>query len=143
MLVNLATGTFVIILTILVHTFGLIAVTHVMATLVDRFRMHGRRSKVVAMLSVSIGAFMVLSAQVWIWAIAYLLLGVLPDFETALYFSAVTFSTIGYGDVVPEPHWRMMAALEGINGLLMIGWSTAYLIAAGIRFGPFRTGVHF
>ena len=90
------------------------------------------------MISVVIGLFAVISVEVWIWAGSYWLLDMLPDFETALYFSAVTFSTIGYGDIVPNVGWRLFAALEGINGLLLIGWSTAYLIAAGTRVGPFR-----
>ncbi len=37
----------------------------------------------------------------------------------------------------------MLSALQGINGFLLIGWSTAYLVAAGIRIGPFRSGEHF
>ncbi|PLP55594.1 metal transporter [Mesorhizobium loti] len=139
----LAGGTAIIGLTVLIHTFGLIAITHVMARLVAKFRMHGQRSRVVAMISVVLGLFAVLTVEIWLWAACYWLLGLLPDFATALYFSTVTFSTIGYGDIVPAPNWRMLAALEGINGFLLIGWSTAYLIAAGTRIGPFRAGEHF
>jgi hypothetical protein len=93
--------------------------------------------------TVVIGVFAVLTAEVWLWAAAYSLIGVVDDFETALYFSTITFSTVGYGDVVPHPEWRMFAALEGVNGFLLIGWSTAYLIAAGMRVGPFKSGEHF
>lgn len=139
----LAGGTAIIGLTVLIHTFGLIAITHVMARLVAKFRMHGQRSRVLAMISVVLGLFAVLTVEIWLWAACYWLLGLLPDFATALYFSTVTFSTIGYGDIVPAPNWRMLAALEGINGFLLIGWSTAYLIAAGTRVGPFRAGEHF
>ncbi|PDQ23070.1 metal transporter [Mesorhizobium sanjuanii] len=143
MVLNLFLGTIVISLTVLIHTFGLIAVTQAMGHLVARFRMHGRRSRVVAMISVVMGLFAVMTAEVWLWAGVYRLLGVLPDFETALYFSTITFSTVGYGDVVPAHDWRVLAALEGVNGFLLIGWSTAYLIAAGTRIGPFKTGEHF
>ena len=73
----------------------------------------------------------------------YILIGAFQDFPSALYFSTITFSTVGYGDLVPDVHWRLFAALEGVNGFLLIGWSTAYLIAAGTRIGPFRTGEHF
>ena len=93
--------------------------------------------------TVVIGVFAVLTAEVWLWAAAYSLIGVVDDFETALYFSTTTFSTVGFGDVVPHPEWRMLAALEGVNGFLLIGWSTAYLIAAGMRVGPFKSGEHF
>jgi len=143
LITNLALGTVMISLTVVIHTFGLIAVTHAMSWVTDRIRLHGHRSRMLAMNTVVIGVFAVLTAEVWLWAAAYDLIGVVDNFETALYFSTITFSTVGYGDVVPHSEWRMMAALEGINGFLLIGWSTAYLIAAGIRVGPFRSGEHF
>jgi Ion channel len=140
---NLALGTLMISLTVIIHTFGLMGVTHVMSWVTDRIRLHGHRSRMLAMNTVVIGVFAVLTAEVWLWAASFTLIGVVDDFETALYFSTITFSTVGYGDVVPHPEWRMLAALEGVNGFLLIGWSTAYLIAAGMRVGPFRSGEHF
>lgn len=140
---NLAVGTVMISMTVIIHTFGLMAVTNVMTRLVARFRMHGHRSRVVAMISVVMGLFVVLAVEIWLWAACYLVIDLLPDLETALYFSIVTFSTIGYGDIVPARDWRVLAALEGINGFLFIGWSTAYLVAAGTRVGPFKSGEHF
>ena len=111
MLTNLVVGTIVISLTVLIHTFGLIAITHVMASLVARFRMHGRRSRVRAMISIVFGLFAVLTVEIWLWAIFYPLIGAFPDIATALYFSTVTFSTLGYGDVLPPDRWRQLAAL--------------------------------
>ena len=143
MALNLFVGTVVISLTVLIHTFGLIAVTYAMRYLVARFRMHGRRSRIVAIISVVMGLFAVITTEIWLWAGIYLLLDIFADFETALYFSTITFSTVGYGDVIPAHGWRVLAALEGVNGFLLIGWSTAYLIAAGTRIGPFKTGEHF
>jgi hypothetical protein len=143
MLTNLALGTVVISFTVLIHTFGLIAVTHVMAWLVAHFRMHGRRSRVMAMITVVFGLFAVLTVEVWLWAMFYVIIGAFPDIATALYLSTGTFSTLGFGDVLPPEKWRLLAALEAINGFLLIGWSTAYLIAASTRVGPFRSGEHF
>ncbi len=140
---NLALGTLMISLTVVIHTFGLMGVTHVMSFVTDRIRLHGHRSRMLAMNTVVIGVFAVLTAEVWLWAASFTLIGVVDDFETALYFSTITFSTVGYGDVVPHAEWRMLAALEGVNGFLLIGWSTAYLIAAGMRVGPFKSGEHF
>ncbi|WP_244709609.1 potassium channel family protein [Rhizobium cremeum] len=143
LLLNLAIGTVVISLTVVIHTFGLIAVTHAMSWVTAHIRLHAHRSRILAMNTVVLGVFCVLTAEVWLWALCYRLIGFLGDFPTALYFSTVTFSTIGYGDVIPHPEWRMLAGLEGVNGFLLIGWSTAYLVAAGIRVGPFRSGEHF
>jgi hypothetical protein len=130
MLVNLTIGTIVISLTVLIHTFGLIAITHIMSWLVAHFRMHGRRSRVVAMITIVFGLFAVLTVEIWLWAIFHLIIGAFSDIATALYFSTVTSSTLGYGDVLPPERWRLLAALEAVNGFLLIGWSTAYLIAA-------------
>ena len=156
MVQNLFAGTVVIALTVIIHTFGLILVTRVMAWMTARYRMHGRRSRVLAMISVVFGLFASMTVEVWLWAVAYILtgagllfalIGVLTGsfdhFDTALYFSTVTFSTLGYGDVLPHPEWRLFTSLEGVNGFLLIGWSTAYLVAAGTRIGPFKTGEHF
>jgi voltage-gated potassium channel Kch len=143
MFVNLLCGTALIIVTSIVHTIGLIVLTHAVTRLTGRLRLHGRRSRILAMIATVIGLFAVLTVEIWIWAVAHLVLGSAGDFETALYFSTVTFSTVGYGDVVPAREWRLFSSLEGVNGFLLIGWSTAYLIAAGIRVGPFRAGEHF
>lgn len=143
MFFNLASGASIIGLTVLVHTFGLILITNMTAAGVARLRYHSHSSRVASMIVVVIALFGLISIEVWMWAFFYYQLGFVETFETALYFSTVTFSTIGYGDIVPDERWRLLAALEGINGFLLIGWSTAYLVAAGIRIGPFRPGEHF
>ncbi len=143
MFANLTLGTLIISATVIIHTFGLISVTHVMNWLTDKIRPQAHRSRVLAMNTVVIGIFAVLTVEVWLWAVCYYGLGVFGDFETALYFSTATFSTVGYGDVITSQEWRILAALEGVNGFLLIGWSTAYLVAASMRVGPFKAGEHF
>jgi hypothetical protein len=67
-------------------------------------------------------------AQVSLWALLYWQ-QIGWDFNTALYFSTVTYATIGYGDVVPPPAWRLVAVTEGLTGVLMLGWSSAMVFA--------------
>lgn len=65
-----------------------------------------------------------------IWALFYLYnpaLTALSDLETALYFSMVTFTSVGYGDVVIAGDWRILASLEGANGVIIFGWTTALI----------------
>ena len=140
---NLLIGLAIILATVCLHTLGLIAVTAVLVRVVAHFKLHEQRGRIAAMTLVVLGLFAVLTVEIWLWAGCYVLLGVVDHFETALYFSTTTFSTVGFGDVVPPVPWRLLTALEGINGFLLIGWSTAYLISAGMRFGPFRSGEHF
>lgn len=68
--------------------------------------------------------------QVLVWALLYHTLDVLPDFETAAYFSGVTFTSLGYGDVVLPRQARLLAPLQAANGLIMFGISTALFFAA-------------
>ncbi|MCO6185125.1 potassium channel family protein [Rhizobium sp. L1K21] len=143
MFLNLVIGIILISATVVIHTYGLMFVTYTMNWITARFRIRGRRNRVLAMNTVVIGIFAVMTVEVWLWAAVYDLLGTMPDFETSLYLSTTTFSTVGFGDVVPNHQWRILAALESINGFLLIGWSTAYLVTAGIRVGPFRQGEHF
>ena len=95
------------------------------------------------MLALVFGLFVLLMVEVAIWAVAFVLIGFFDDFETAIYFSTSTFATVGFGDVAPSHDWRLLAAIEGIAGFLIIGWSGAFLVTAGVRIGPFRRGVHF
>ncbi len=143
MILNLAIGAPVIFATVLVHTFGLIAIAWVMGRVIDRFGLSGHGDKVLSITFVVLGLFLLLSIEVWIWAGVYLALGAFPDVEHALYFSLVAFSTVGFGDIVPVEDWRLLGGVEALNGFLMIGWSTAYLITASTRYGPFRPGEHF
>lgn len=65
-----------------------------------------------------------------VWASAYWLLEALPSFGDALYFSMVTFTTLGYGDVTLAKEWRMLGALQAANGIVIFGWTTALIVAA-------------
>ena len=79
----------------------------------------------------SSATILVLIAQtvcVWLWAILFRMLGVFPTMEEAVYFSMVSFSTVGYGDVVAPPGWRILAGFISVNGLLAFGIFTAVLI---------------
>ncbi|EEE37063.1 Ion transport 2 [Rhodobacteraceae bacterium KLH11] len=73
------------------------------------------------------------TVQVWIWAIVWVLGDVLPDWNTALYFSLVTFTTLGYGDIVLGEGLRIFGAFAAVTGLLAFGLSTAFLVALMTR----------
>jgi len=71
--------------------------------------------------------------EVIVWAVFYLLITPVEEiatFEQAVYFSVVTFTTVGYGDItLADPHWRLLSGAEALNGVLLVGWSTALLFA--------------
>src|SRR5262245_28918335 len=67
--------------------------------------------------------------DVTLWAIFYYGSAALPSFEEALYFSTVTFTTVGYGDIVLGREWRQLATFEAVNGWIIFGWATALIMA--------------
>jgi hypothetical protein len=64
-----------------------------------------------------------------VWAVFYLWRGAMPDLASALYFSAVTYTTTGYGDLVLPGGWRLLGGVEALTGILMCGWSTGFFFA--------------
>jgi hypothetical protein len=71
---------------------------------------------------------LVLTSSVWGWAALYIALGLFDGLEPALYFSIASFTTVGYGDVVLEPGWRLLAGMTATHGLLTFGLFTAFLV---------------
>lgn len=140
MLQNLTAGSALVALTVLIHTAGLIAIAAVVPRLARYFGFHNHDiGRTLVMTGTVLGLLVVLTVEVWSWAVAYELLGITHGFSDALSLSTDLFSTIGYGKVTFDPAWSLLTALEGINGFLMIGWSTAYLVRASTLHGPFRT----
>jgi len=87
------------------------------------------------------------TAAVWTYAFAYWVLAVkwriggfagLPveGFQDCLYFSVVTYTSLGFGDHVPVSHARLIAGVEALNGLLLIGWSASFTYLAMERYWP-------
>jgi len=79
-------------------------------------------------------------AEICVWAGFYTLWGGLKNFEPALYFSIVTYSTIGYGDVTLPVEWRLLGGIEGVTGVLTFGWSTGVIFAVASRLMAIRVG---
>ncbi len=74
--------------------------------------------------------------DVTLWALFYKCVQALPTLEAAVYFSAVTYTTVGYGDVVLPHRWRLSAGVEALTGILMCGWSTAAFFSVVSRMDP-------
>ena len=79
------------------------------------------------------GAILLHAIEIWSWAYLYLWLGQFESRELSLYFSTVTFTTLGYGDITLEPRWRLLSGLEAINGVVLLGVTTAVVFAILLR----------
>jgi hypothetical protein len=79
------------------------------------------------------------AAEITVWGLFYFCASCLPTFSSAVYFSGVTYATIGYGDLLLPQSWRMLAPIEGLTGILMCGLSAGLFFAVvnrlfGTRF---------
>lgn len=144
MLVNLIAGSLLVSATVLIHTGGLVVLARLTPYAGRKLGLHSHDAgrSLLMMMSV-LGIFALHTLEIWFWAAGYALLGATRNFADALDLSTAMFSTIGYGQIVVTPVWRLLTALEGINGFILIGWSTAYLVGVSTRHGPFRKAEHF
>lgn len=128
MITQLLVGILLIGATVYIHAVALnyldMRLRRLIPVLEERF-MRSWRS--LLMTIAVLGVFMVNIVQLWIWAIFFLVVGELPDIEAALYFSTTTFTTVGYGDVVLSHDWRLLSSFEAANGMILFGWSTAFI----------------
>jgi voltage-gated potassium channel Kch len=71
--------------------------------------------------------------EITVWALFYVWQSAMPDLPDAIYFSAVTYTTTGYGDLLLPRAWRLVGAIEALTGILMCGWSTGFFFAVVAR----------
>ena len=131
MLIQILLGVGLILATTVVAGLGFL----VIETMLDRFQNWLLRPphaiKMLVLLCSSVTWFLlIVTVAVWIWAIAFLALDIFVTVEAAVYFSIVSFTTLGFGDILLPQDWRLLAGMSAINGLLMIGLQAAMLIEA-------------
>jgi len=137
-------GCFLVLVTTIFHTFATAAALVMLKNVGQIFHVNTasmlQRTVLVAGLVALLFLVSVLDAV--IWAHVYLRVGAIEQLETALYFSMVTFTTLGYGDVTLPPDWRLLASFEAANGIIMFGWTTALIAAVIQRLAPPRHRKH-
>jgi voltage-gated potassium channel len=126
-------GVGLIALTVVLHAIVTVGWVRVLTGKFADAHGNWRPRRVLVVLTTTVIVLIVLhSVEITLWALAYrwILPGPeLPDFESALYFSFVTFTTLGYGDITLSEGWRLLSGIEALNGLLLVGWTTALLFA--------------
>ena len=127
---QLGVATLMVSLTVLIHFIGL----SVLLALIDRYRPSSGRigsivGNAIAILGAAFGLFALHGLEIWSYALLYWGTSAFGTFEAALYFSTSTYATIGYGDLVLPANSRLIGAIEGANGIILLGWSTAFFFA--------------
>lgn len=149
---ELLAATLLATLCIIIHGLGLALITKMIRPSDDPNRVthlppvsvHGILITIVLVLTL----FVIHGVEIWLFALFYLFVDALPDLSSALYFSTISYSTVGYNDELIETTWRNVGALESISGVILLGWSTAYFVRIlghidykRVRFGRRRKDV--
>jgi hypothetical protein len=141
MFLNVVVAACLLMMTCVIHTLGMAVVMHLLRREGGPLRKWFRRLRAYVIAETVLVMFNVSILEVLLWAAAYMALGEIKDLEPAFYFSMVTFTTLGYGDIVLDESWRLLASFEAATGIIMFGWTTALVLAAvqstyfGKKFG--------
>jgi hypothetical protein len=131
-------GIVVIGITVTIQAYGTFYLSKRIIRKIDQISHRSFNNGIVKIL-ISTGAVLLVLhfIESFIWALTYYLLPGITEFDTlekAIYFSLVTFTTLGYGDITISSHFRILSGLEAINGVLLLGWSTTLMLTVMQHF---------
>ena len=126
-------GSALIAITVAIHALGTaVLVKYLANTFLDRTGHWGSKRVLTALMLAALALVFLHALEIIVWAGAYKAIvpsGELADFEAATYFSFVTFTTLGYGDITLTEGYRLLSGIQALNGILLVGWSTALMFA--------------
>jgi hypothetical protein len=130
MIAHLIEGVILVAATVFIHGVGTLVLLRWIVLYRPYWERHGGLMVNTFSLTWIVGFLVLLHLlEVGNFAFYYYIRGVLPDLESSAYFSLLTYTTVGYGDVVLSKDWRLMGTSEALVGILMTAWSTALLIS--------------
>ncbi|MEO1568864.1 MAG: ion channel [Pseudomonadota bacterium] len=131
MLIQFAFGTLMIVITVVIAT-GLMSLAfeafHIAKKRLFGAHPFARTTATLSMVTLSI--VVALTVVMWIWAAAVLALGIVPDWEAAIYVTMVAFTTLGGGDPLLPDRWRLLSGFIGTGGFILFGLATAFMFEA-------------
>lgn len=142
MTVELAVATVMVLLTVAVHGLGLMGLARMLGA--HEARRGAQRFSpvsidgVVVAVGLVLGLFLLHGVEIWAYAVLFKLIGAVSDLREAVYFSTISYGAIGYGDGDIRSDWKLLGAIEGINGAILLGWSVAFFVTVMGRMLPGR-----
>jgi hypothetical protein len=127
MFLSIVSATGVLLATIVIHGMAVMLLFRIGSEPVTQAQRLSALSRLGVSCFFVVGFVIAHIIEIMLWATVYRLVGALPSFEEAAYFSAVTYATIGFGDITLSSDFRLASAVEGVNGILLFGWTTAFL----------------
>lgn len=123
-------STTLVVVCVMIHGAGLFGLGRLMRTenAVERLKRINPLSPRGALFTLGIVLAIIAlhGLEIWAFAVSYLAVGAVAGFEDALYFSTISYSTVGYNDTHIATEWRLLGAFESILGMILLGWSTSF-----------------
>jgi hypothetical protein len=129
-----------LILTVVLHVSAFVLMVRAFVRKAHTGRTHHRRRHFIADIAmIALGAAALHSFEASLWAALYLWLGALPDGVTAMLYSLSAITSYGHAGVFLEDRWKLLGAIEAMNGLILFGLTTAFLFSAIEQVSPSRS----
>lgn len=126
-------GALLIAITVVIHGVGTtLLVRHLLSRFLDQSGQFRPGRVLASLIDTAVVLVFLHVAEILVWAATYRALvpeDELATLEKAVYFSFVTFTTLGYGDITLSEGWRLLSGIQALNGILLVGWSTALIFA--------------
>ncbi|MBX9804036.1 MAG: potassium channel family protein [Caulobacteraceae bacterium] len=138
MLNEIALSTLLALLAVSLHGFGLLGLGRGL----ELYESRAGRSYVegplwqhaLLTIAVVLGLFVLHGVEIWMYAAVFKLIGAVPDLREAVYFSSISYGSVGYDDSLMAPEWRLLGAFEGVAGAILLGWSIAFFVSVMTPF---------
>jgi voltage-gated potassium channel Kch len=138
MLTEIAIAAAIVTISLIIHVAGILLMAEWLLRRRDLERSATGSRFAVLIITLFAGIMFLHILQTGLWAVFYYVQDLFSDFETSLYFSTVSFTTLGYGDVLLPRKWRLLGVMEGFSGVLLCGISTAFIFAVVNGMFQFR-----
>ena len=127
MVLQFLVGGIVSVINIMIHAMVTVGAVGIARSAGKRHTEWPRWHLMLVMVGTAAALMVAHTLEVFVWALAYAVVGAAPAGSDLLYFAFVNYTTLGYGDITPVQVWRLIGPMTAMNGILMFGWSTAVL----------------
>jgi hypothetical protein len=127
MVIQFLVGCIVSVISIMIHALVTVGAVGIARFAGLRHTERPRLHLMLVMVGTATALMVAHTLEVFVWALAYAVVGAAPAGSDLLYFAFVNYTTLGYGDITPVREWRLIGPLTAMNGVLLFGWSAAIL----------------
>jgi hypothetical protein len=134
-----AWGLPLLVLTVVAHVFAMVQLSEAVVSLAGPANGQRREFRFTSAVALTaLGAACLHGVEAGLWAVVYVAVGAMPDMRDAMLYSLGAITSYGHEAFYLEDHWRLLGAIEAVNGLILFGLTTAFLFGAIQQVSPIR-----